>query len=54
MLAGSISPVMRYCGGDDRFCPAGTVAPIKVQSGFYTADYMYDSCPPGKWLTLIL
>lgn len=37
--AGSTSPWMRICGGDDFFCPPGTVAPIRVHSGFYTADY---------------
>ena len=30
---------MRICGGDNVFCPAGTVAPINVHSGFYTVDY---------------
>lgn len=40
---------MRYCGGDDVFCPAFTVAPIRVHSGFYTADYIYEVCPPGQW-----
>ena len=45
----SISPVMKYCGGDDFFCPATTVAPIRVHEGFYTVDYVYDVCPPGQW-----
>lgn len=48
-LAGSTSPVMRYCGGDDVFCPPFTVAPIRVHRGFYTADYLYEVCPPGQW-----
>lgn len=47
--SGSTSPVMRYCGGDDAFCPPNSVAPIPVHSGFYTADYLYETCPPGKW-----
>ncbi|KAJ1420393.1 hypothetical protein B484DRAFT_351281 [Ochromonadaceae sp. CCMP2298] len=51
---GSVSPVMRYCGGDDRFCPALTFAPILVHSGFYSADYLYESCPPGQWRNLTL
>eukprot|EP01038_Epipyxis_sp_PR26KG_P010959 gene10959-14719_t len=49
---GSISPVMKYCGGDDVYCPSGTVAPIKVHTGFFTADYLYETCPPGKWRNL--
>lgn len=43
---------MRYCGGDDVFCPPFTVAPIRVHNGFYTADYMYEVCPPGQWRNL--
>ena len=43
---------MRYCGGDDVFCPPFTVAPIQVHSGFYTADYLYEVCPPGQWRNL--
>ena len=46
--AGSVSPQMRICGADDLFCPAGTAAPIKVYPGFYTGDYLYELCPPGK------
>ena len=38
-VVGSTSPFFRVCGGDAVFCPAGTVAPIKVGAGFYTADY---------------
>ena len=48
----SVSPTMKNCGGDHHFCPSGTVAPIEVYSGFYTADYDYESCPPGKWRNL--
>lgn len=48
-IAASISPFMHYCGGDDYYCPPGTVAPIKVHTGYYTVDYQYDACPPGKW-----
>jgi hypothetical protein len=40
---------MRFCGGDDVFCPPFTVAPVQVHSGFYTADYIYEVCPPGQW-----
>lgn len=43
---------MRFCGGDDRYCPANIVAPLRVHSGFYTADYLYESCAPGKYLAL--
>lgn len=45
---------MRYCGGDDVFCPPFTVAPINVHSGFYTADYLYEECPPGQWRNLTI
>ncbi len=47
--AGSDSPLMRYCGSDDVFCPANIVAPLEVHAGFYTADYLYAQCPPGQW-----
>jgi hypothetical protein len=40
---------MEYCGNDNVFCPPGTVAPIKVHTGFYTVDYQYEGCPPGQW-----
>lgn len=50
--AGSVSPQMRKCGGDNRYCPPGVVAPIKVHTGFYTADYRLQPCPPGKWRNL--
>jgi hypothetical protein len=43
---------MRHCGGDNVFCPAGTVAPIRVHSGFYTVDYQFEVCPPGRWRNL--
>ena len=46
---GSTSPVMRVCGGDDVYCVPSSVAPIHVEPGFYTADYLYDVCPPGKF-----
>jgi hypothetical protein len=46
---GSISPYMKECGGDDRYCPATTVAPVLVHEGFYTADYEYEGCPPGQF-----
>lgn len=46
---GSSSPVMRVCGGDDVYCVASSVAPIRVEPGFYTADYLYDVCPPGRF-----
>lgn len=51
---GSISPTMKYCGGDDVFCPSTTTAPIKVHSGFYTVDYDYDTCPQGRWRNLTI
>ena len=47
--AGSTSPVMRACGGDNLYCPAGTLAPLQVDTGCFTADYLYNSCPPGTW-----
>ena len=49
---GSTSPLMRFCGRDDVFCPPYTVAPIQVHSGFYSADYLYETCPPGQWRDL--
>lgn len=45
---------MRICGGDNFYCPSGTVAPIVVNSGFYTVDYDYEICPPGQWRNLTL
>lgn len=49
---GSLSPYQRVCGGDDRYCEAGTFAPVLVQRGFYTGDYQDESCPPGRWRNL--
>jgi len=46
---GSISPHMKECGSDKVYCPATTVAPMIVHTGFYTADYEYEACPPGSW-----
>ena len=46
---GSTSPVMRACGRDDLYCPASSVAPLKIFAGFYTADYLYNECPPGLY-----
>ena len=46
---GSTHPMMRVCGGDSVYCPPLSVAPVLVHNGFYTADYLYDACPPGKW-----
>lgn len=48
----SVSPVMRFCGDDAHYCPAGTTAPVAVDSGFYTADYSLQVCPPGRWRNL--
>lgn len=50
----SISPVQRYCGDDNHYCPAGTTAPVEVDRGFYTADYALQVCPPGKWRNLTM
>ena len=47
-----MSPVQRYCGGNNYYCPANVVAPIRVHAGFYTADYEYTECPPGQWREL--
>jgi len=46
---GSTSPVMKFCGGDEFYCPPASVGPIFVDMGFYTADYLYDECPPGQF-----
>jgi hypothetical protein len=54
IVVASTSPMMRYCGDDALFCPAGTVSPIKVKPGFYTFDYLYDVCPPGQWRNLTM
>lgn len=35
--------------GDNYYCPIGSPAPTKVESGYYTADYRYEECPPGMW-----
>jgi hypothetical protein len=43
---------MRYCGGDDVFCPPFSLAPIRVHSGFYTTDYLYEQCSPGYFRNL--
>lgn len=48
----STSPIMRYCGSDNVFCPPGTPAPINVKVGFYTVDYDLQQCPPGQWRNL--
>lgn len=47
--AGSISPFMRVCGGDDVICPTGSIAPVSVASGFYTTDFWSEGCKPGTW-----
>ena len=47
LLAGSLSPMMHMCGGDDLYCPAGVIAPIQVDTGYYTIDYLHGGCPPG-------
>jgi hypothetical protein len=49
LSAGSTSPFMFACGGDDFYCPAQVAAPIHVSEGFYTADYRDSQCPPGMW-----
>ena len=46
---GSTSPFMHHCGSDSLYCPPRAVAPIQVDPGFYTADYLLDACPPGKY-----
>lgn len=48
---GSTSPIMNACGSDDLFCPPKSALPIRVTPGFYTADYLYEECPPGKYRT---
>ena len=45
--AGSTSPTMRVCGGDNMMCPPMSTAPIKVLSGYYTTDYTHEGCKPG-------
>jgi hypothetical protein len=44
--------MMRVCGGDDVICPPSasfSTAPIAVHPGSYTADYLFEDCPPGQW-----
>ena len=36
--AGSTRAMARECGGPDRLCPAGAVAPVRVTPGYYTSD----------------
>jgi hypothetical protein len=51
----TIYPMQFVCGGDDRVCSPGSVAPVMVLNGFYTVDYdsrnnsNRDQCPPGQW-----
>jgi hypothetical protein len=47
--AGSLSPFMRACGGDDLICPPASIAPIAVASGYYTTDFWSEGCKPGTW-----
>lgn len=47
--ARSTSPTMHVCGGDGFICPAPASAPLAVTAGFYTADYLQQSCPPGQY-----
>ena len=54
LSAGSISPTMRLCGGDDHICPPGSPAPISVCVGCYTANYLFEPCPPGERLVCII
>jgi len=44
----STSPREFYCGGEDRFCPAGSSAPTFVSIGYYTSTSL-EPCGPGKW-----
>lgn len=45
----SISPYQALCGDDDHYCPAGSRVPLHVKDGYYTADYEYEECEPGKF-----
>lgn len=47
--ARSVSPTAEVCGGDQVYCPPHTSAPIPVDAGFYTADYLISACPPGRF-----
>ena len=49
VLAGSISPFMRYCGGDNFICPRGSGAPMQVSLGFYTTNFWSEGCKPGTF-----
>jgi hypothetical protein len=40
---------MRACGSDNQICPPASGAPITVHTGFYTADYSIQACPPGQY-----
>jgi hypothetical protein len=39
---------MRACGSDEFICPEGSVAPLRVASGYYTTDHWLEGCKPGK------
>ncbi|CAN0204338.1 unnamed protein product, partial [Discosporangium mesarthrocarpum] len=49
--SGSVSQRERVCGGADLICPAGSGAPQRVSSGFYTSSFntfpKEETCPPG-------
>eukprot|EP01035_Chromulina_nebulosa_P019898 gene19898-25853_t len=46
---GSVSPIGHVCGNDTVYCPSGSIGPIPVAIGYYTADYSYETCPPGQY-----
>jgi len=43
---GSIAATQLTCGGIDRYCPAGSAAPIAVSSGYYTVGPDYSGGNP--------
>ena len=46
--AGSTIPRQFYCGGEHRYCPAGSGEPTVVSDGYYTSAST-DICGPGFW-----
>ena len=52
--AGSVSPMMRVCGGDDVICPPASTSPVAVHAGFYTTNEWEEGCKPGTWRNFLL
>lgn len=52
--AGSVSPMMRVCGGDDVICPPSSASPVAVHTGFFTTFEWEEGCKPGTWRNTLL